>query len=58
MMEQKNGAEGIFRPMRRKKQALSRQECEAVLKRGTSGVLALWGYAALSWLRFEGSEAV
>ena len=35
MMEQKNGAEGIFRPMRRKKQALSRQECEAVLKRGT-----------------------
>ena len=43
MMEQKNGAEGIFRPMRRKKQALSRQECEAVLKRGTSGVLALLG---------------
>ena len=34
MMEQKNGAEGIFRPMRRKKQALSMQECEAVLKRG------------------------
>ena len=43
MMEQKNGAEGIFRPMRRKKQALSRQECEAVLKRGSSGVLALLG---------------
>ncbi|HJA93555.1 MAG TPA: pyridoxamine 5'-phosphate oxidase family protein [Candidatus Eisenbergiella merdipullorum] len=32
-----------FRPMRRGKQALSAKECEAVLKRGTSGVLALLG---------------
>ena len=32
-----------FRPMRRKNQALSRAECEAVLAGGTSGVLALAG---------------
>lgn len=29
--------------MRRKKQALSRRECDAILSRGTSGVLALHG---------------
>lgn len=33
----------MFRPMRRKKQELSREECEAILHRGTSGVLALAG---------------
>ena len=33
----------MFREMRRKKQALSQQECRAVLYRGTSGVLALSG---------------
>ncbi len=33
----------MFRDMRRKKQALSRADCEAVLARGTSGVLALSG---------------
>jgi uncharacterized protein len=33
----------MFRPMRRKKQVLTRAECEAILNRGTSGVLALAG---------------
>lgn len=33
----------MFRDMRRKKQALSAEECAAVLSRGTSGVLALDG---------------
>lgn len=33
----------MFREMRRKKQALSREECELVLERGTSGVLAVLG---------------
>ena len=33
----------MFREMRRKKQALSQEECAAVLRRGTSGVLALSG---------------
>lgn len=33
----------IFREMRRKRQALSAEECAAVLNRGTSGVLALSG---------------
>ena len=33
----------MFREMRRFKQALSEQECHAILKRGTSGVLALAG---------------
>ena len=33
----------MFRAMRRKKQALSEQECAAILRRGTSGVLALEG---------------
>lgn len=33
----------MFREMRRKKQALSRRECDAILSRGTSGVLALHG---------------
>lgn len=33
----------MFREMRRKKQALSEKDCAAVLKRGTSGVLALLG---------------
>ena len=44
MTEQKrNKAEGVFRPMRRSRQELSREECEAILKEGTSGVLALLG---------------
>ena len=33
----------MFRELRRKRQALSRYDCEAVLSRGTSGVLALAG---------------
>ena len=33
----------MFRPLRRFKQALSPEECRAVLERGTSGVLALSG---------------
>ena len=33
----------MFRELRRKKQALSREECQAVLERGTHGVLALAG---------------
>lgn len=33
----------MFREMRRKKQALPPKECAAVLRRGTSGVLALEG---------------
>lgn len=33
----------MFREMRRNKQALTREECDAILERGTSGVLALIG---------------
>lgn len=33
----------MFRPMRRKRQELSREECDAVLRAGTSGVLAVHG---------------
>lgn len=33
----------MFREMRRKKQKLSAEECRAVLGRGTSGVLAVFG---------------
>lgn len=33
----------MFREMRRSKQALSKEECIAILERGTSGVLALLG---------------
>ena len=33
----------MFREMRRKKQALSKEKCEAVLHRGSSGVLAVLG---------------
>ena len=33
----------VFRPMRRKRQQLSDEESEAILKKGTSGVLALLG---------------
>ena len=33
----------MFREMRRKNQALSKEVCEEVLKRGTSGVLAVLG---------------
>ena len=33
----------MFRPMRRARQALSPQECQDILRRGTSGVLALAG---------------
>ncbi|MDD5952302.1 MAG: pyridoxamine 5'-phosphate oxidase family protein [Oscillospiraceae bacterium] len=33
----------MFRPMRRKRQQLSAADCKAVLDRGTSGVLSLFG---------------
>ena len=33
----------MFRPMRRARQALSPEECQDILRRGTSGVLALAG---------------
>ena len=33
----------MFRQMRRKKQALSKEECEEILQQGTSGVLAVSG---------------
>lgn len=33
----------MFRQMRRKKQILTKEECELVLERGTSGVLAVQG---------------
>lgn len=33
----------MFREIRRKRQQLSREECDAILKRGTSGILALSG---------------
>lgn len=33
----------MFREMRRKKQALSQEACSAILKKGTSGVLAVSG---------------
>lgn len=50
----------MFRPMRRFKQALSPEKCQAVLERGTSGVLALagdggWPYAVpLSYVYADG----
>ncbi len=40
---QATGGKEMFREMRRKKQALSFEECAAVLNRGTSGVLAVAG---------------
>ena len=33
----------MFRPMRRKGQQLSREECVSILEKATSGVLALAG---------------
>ncbi|HIV03490.1 MAG TPA: pyridoxamine 5'-phosphate oxidase family protein [Candidatus Aphodoplasma excrementigallinarum] len=33
----------MFRPMRRSRQALPKEECEQILRRGSSGVLALYG---------------
>ncbi len=33
----------MFREMRRKKQKLSKEECDRILYNGTSGVLALHG---------------
>lgn len=33
----------MFREMRRKKQRLSKEECDRILYNGTSGVLALHG---------------
>ena len=33
----------MFREMRRKRQMLGKEECEEILNRGTSGVLALLG---------------
>lgn len=50
-----------FRDMRRFRQQLSREECEAVLRRGTSGVLAVtgddgWPYSVpLSYVYEEGA---
>ena len=35
----------MFRDMRRKRQALPPEQCAAILRRGTSGVLALAGDA-------------
>lgn len=35
--------ENVFRPMRRKRQELSKEVCEEMLRQGTSGVLALLG---------------
>ena len=40
----------MFREMHRKKQALNPEECAAVLRRGTSGVLALSGILAIGIL--------
>lgn len=50
-----------FRDMRRFRQQLSREECEAILRRGTSGVLAVtgddgWPYSVpLSYVYEEGA---
>lgn len=50
----------MFREMRRKKQALTMEECEQILQKGTSGVLAVAGdddypYAApLSYIYWNG----
>ena len=51
----------MFREMRRKKQALSPEECEGVLERGSSGVLAVLGdggypYAVPLSYVFDGSR--
>lgn len=50
-----------FRPLRRRKQALSAQLCEEILRRGTSGVLALAGdggypYAVPMSYAFDGGK--
>ena len=50
-----------FREMRRFRQQLSREECEAVLRRGTSGVLAVtgdggWPYAVPLSYAYEGGR--
>lgn len=41
----KKGSEAMFREMRRKNQALTKEECQAILQHGSSGVLALAGDA-------------
>lgn len=51
----------MFREMRRKKQALSQEECAAILYEGTSGVLALSGddgypYAVPMSYVFDGTK--
>lgn len=51
----------MFRDMRRNKQALTREECAAVLQHGTAGVLALAGddgypYAVPMSYVFDGSK--
>ena len=38
-----NGGILMFRPMRRARQALPMEDCEAILRRGTSGVLSVLG---------------
>lgn len=43
MKTRKKGIEFMFREMRRKKQALSLEECIEILEKGTSGVLAVAG---------------
>ncbi|MBE6933356.1 MAG: pyridoxamine 5'-phosphate oxidase family protein, partial [Ruminococcaceae bacterium] len=51
----------MFRPMRRSRQALSREECEKLLREGSSGVLAVtgdegWPYAVpLSYVWRDGA---
>lgn len=53
--------EYTFRAMRRKRQQLSREDCEAVLRRGTHGVLALtgdggWPYAVPLSYVYDGTR--
>lgn len=53
--------ESTFRAMRRKRQQLSREDCEAVLRRGTHGVLALtgdggWPYAVPLSYVYDGTR--
>ena len=51
----------MFRPIRRAKQALDAQECAQILRRGTSGVLAVlgdggWPYAVPLSYAFDGDR--
>lgn len=53
----------MFRPIRRSQQALSHEDCEEILGRGTSGVLAVsgddgWPYAVpLSYVSIAGTRS-